>query len=361
MLKSIDIIIFIEHAGRELHIAKYLREKLTNSGCSVIIKSLLYDTFSTLLLYKPECIITPLAGTSNGSVVKVFFDAYNHNIKYINLNYEQFVNTACEKIKAPQRINVFNQIQLCWNENFYNILKRNGIKEDLLHITGRPYDDYLVNYLLPKKHLINKEIKNKYNIPKDKKIMFVAMTDGLVHSKKERIDSFINAGVDKTLLDGIKYTRKANEYMFEWVTKITNEKNEYHFILRPHPSVDIEIYKQKIKNTNVTVTKQGNALEFLIICECLITDISTLTHDARNIGKKVIRIKPLDVPSHYRPLDYLDYGFTTSNLDQFKISLNKKFYHQVENEKLRALGNIEDIVLDILKNKPPNKKSARIM
>ena len=43
---------------------------------------------------------------------------YNHNLVYANLNYEQFVNTACEKIKAPPRINSYNQIQLCWNKNF---------------------------------------------------------------------------------------------------------------------------------------------------------------------------------------------------------------------------------------------------
>ena len=191
-MKKIDVLYFIEHPGRELDMAvaieRVLREKFK---LSVRIKSLLYESVTTLITYKPRLIITPSTSFAKGSVANIFFDVYGDNISYINLNFEQYISKATEKLKIPTNKNSREyQHQFCWNENFLNLLRGGGIGEHLLKLTGRPHKTLIEKYYIQNRQPIKVDLAKEHSLNQKMNWVFIAMSDGLAFTEEKKIKTF---------------------------------------------------------------------------------------------------------------------------------------------------------------------------
>lgn len=293
--KKIDIVIFVEHKDRELQLSNYIKDKLEQENYSVIIASLIYHTHLILCQYEIKTIITPYIGFGRGAISDLFFKAHGLNINYINLNYEQFLFPFTGKFKIPKNnISKNHQINFAWGNHFKNYLVEAEAKLENIHITGRPYSEVIKKLEINKK-LIKKELADTHNLDVHKHWVFIALTDGLALLDDNSLDKIVSKGVDREgMYTQVYHDRDTISKLCNILSNIPNldNKDNYEFILRPHPSVSIDKYKSIFINNNLNIPvslkliKESSALNWLVSSEILITNYSTLIIDATVINKK---------------------------------------------------------------------------
>ena len=92
--KRIDVLYFIEHKDREIEVAKKIAKKLNAEyGLNIAIVSQLFDAVTALFKFTPKVVITPTPSFSKGSAAWMFHKIYSNNIKFVSLNFEQFLGS----------------------------------------------------------------------------------------------------------------------------------------------------------------------------------------------------------------------------------------------------------------------------
>jgi surface carbohydrate biosynthesis protein len=274
-----DIVLFIEHVDREMEVALSLKEKL-DSNHKVLIVSLIFHLHLVLLHYKIKTIVTPFVGFGLGSVSNLFFKVHNKNINFINLNFEQFLAPFNLNYKMPRTTFSKNfQIHIAWGHYFKQQLIKYGVNEKNIYITGRPYDQ-----IIQKKAILNNKIANK------KCVIFIALTDGLAFLNKRQYIEMKNLSDNPKLFeDFVKHDIETVNKIAKLINKLNLDENDV--IIRPHPSVPIDVYLNLFKGYNfkdkIIITKSYDALYWLNKCDILITNYSTLIVDARRLNKKI--------------------------------------------------------------------------
>jgi len=121
----------------------------------------------------------------------------------------------------------------------------------------------------------SQDLKMKYNIPKNKKIILFT-TSKLQDSYK---------------LDG---TRNYDEQVLEKLLQSFGNNEDYFVILKPHPTSEpTEKYEELIKKYDCSncIIMQGNLLEFIHIADTLVSVESTTLLDSIVMGKIPIEVK----------------------------------------------------------------------
>lgn len=289
--RNLDVLLFVEHKDRELDIAVSISQLLEDDGLNVAIVSSVYHQIPALLTEKPKVIVTPFSGFGKGSVCELFYSVYGSSITYINLNYEQFISSWKGSYKTS--IHEFSrnqQVQLVWGEYFKDELIKNGVNNTNIFITGRP------SLSLIKARYSNCHQGNllKFNSKFfNKKVCFIALTDGLAFLGKEKIDFIVkNGGERKGLESHVEYVKKNIKALFEDVAVTARANENIMFVMRPHPSIPESAYHSLFKNLginvppNILISKDENAYWWLAYSDWYVTNYSTLCLEAEVLGVK---------------------------------------------------------------------------
>ncbi|GIU46639.1 hypothetical protein TUM3794_39620 [Shewanella colwelliana] len=287
----IDFLIFVEHKDRELEVACTLAHMFELEGYSVCVASSIYHQIPALLKVKPKVLITPFTGFGKGSVGELFYSAYGDSITFVNLNYEQFISSWKGSYKTS--IHPFSknkQIQLVWGEYFKDELCNNGVNINNIYVTGRPSLSLVaLKYRAPSKN----ELKFFDATFVNKRICFIALTDGLAFIGKEKVDFIIkNGGERKGLEAHVEYIKKNISLMFVDIVDEANKNEDILFVMRPHPSIPESAYYKLFKEldlhipTNILITKESNAYWWLSNSDWFVTNYSTLCLEAKVLGVK---------------------------------------------------------------------------
>lgn len=288
---EIDVLIFVEHKDRELEIACAIGHILETAGMCIAIASSIYDPMKSLLFIKPKVIVTPFTGFGKGSVAELFYSVYGNTIKYINLNYEQFISSWKGSYKTSRHpFSKDHQIQLVWGEYFKNELIKHGVCGENIHITGRPS----LSLIKSKYQNCNRrEFVDSYPKHENKKICFIALTDGLAFLGDKKIDFIVENGGDRAGLEAhVEYVKKNINSLFKDIIIEANKNTDVLFVMRPHPSLSEQLYidlfdRLKLEvPKNVLISKDKNAFWWLAQCEWYVTNYSTLCLEAKVLSKK---------------------------------------------------------------------------
>lgn len=283
--KKIDVLLFIEHIDRELELAEEIKSALNDNGFSCKILSSIYHNLLAILNYDAKIIVTPSTSFGKGSISWCYENSTLNSPKFINLNYEQFISSWKGKYKSPKHeVSKNKQIHYCWGESFKQFLKLSGIPEANIKITGRPYFQLLSEKYETKN--FRSDIASKTGIDPTKKWFFIGLTDGLAFVNEQKVKYIIQQGGDEEgLRSHIKNVKKTIEHTLSWITNYENNTN-YIFILRPHPSISVNQYKELIFNLigylprNIIITKISTAQKWIVSSDKFLTNYSTLTLDA---------------------------------------------------------------------------------
>ena len=199
------------------------------------------------------------------------------------------------------------------------IMKKQGYPDERLTIFGK--SDYF-NLEKIKQSLKNRKIHEKYNIPKNSKII-------LFTSQKfqENYDEY-----------GAKYDFDSRI----WKTLLKNYANSksYFLILKPHPrEKNVSIYENLIQEYNANNAKiiQDDLFELLYISDLVLSFFSNALLDALCFEKPVIRIK---FGSYQHPIFDNSEALLSTSLEYLSSTINKIFTNSKIRENLISNSKI---------------------
>lgn len=332
-MKNIDVIIFVEHQDRELTVSELIKEEMEKLGLSVIIASIIFEAPGILFKYRPKAIVTPYIGFGKNSICDFFSRYYGTTINYYNLNYEQILFPFTGSFKLPKNeMAKKHQINFCWGENFKTFLNSHGAAESNLFISGRPYSA-TISLMNKNKRLIRESILEENGLQKTKKLIFIALTDTLALSDYSKIERIVKKDGDyEALHRQIEWDKNTINQLLKIIDETTQDEfyDQFNFILRPHPTLELRHYEKLIKELDIVlpenfkIIKKGDAISWLIASDYFITNYSTLILDAIEINKPVFTINSNDT----RTVDYLwlvnHNGCSFNDNMTLKHLLNKK-------------------------------------
>ncbi len=366
--KNIDILFFVEHRDRELEIAVSLTHLLEEKGFNVAVASSVYHQIPTLLTAEPKVIVTPFTGFGKGSVSELFYSVYRESITYINLNYEQFISSWKGAYKTS--IHEFSrnkQIQFVWGKYFKDELIKNGVNSDNIFITGRPSLSLISSQY---SNLSKNELKALYPNFHNKKICFIALTDGLAFIGDEKIEFIVKNGGEREGLEAhVDYIKKNITSLFQEVIVEAEKNNDIMFVMRPHPSIPEAAYFSLFSQlglklpSNVVVTKDKNAFWWLAHTDWYVTNYSTLCLEAKVLGVKSYlfekhvnkNIENYWYTSSAKKIDSLSKALTCSST-QVQVEHSQANYF-IDFDKDGLLQTARQISRRVLCNKPKVKNN----
>ena len=69
--------------------------------------------------YRPRIVITPSPAFGRGSVSRIYNFIYGDEVKFLNLNYEQYVGEWESKLKLNwHKVSKDKQFHICWDSEF---------------------------------------------------------------------------------------------------------------------------------------------------------------------------------------------------------------------------------------------------
>lgn len=351
--KSADVLFFIEHTDRELFSACAIAFELKKEyGVSVKIASMIFHPFIVMLKEQPKIIVLPYVKSEMNEVVKIFRALYGESISFVNLNYEQIMNPYLQQFKKPR--DIFAQeklIQFCWGESFKQYYLDLNVKESNIYITGKPENTILKIMKRNQIKDFKARICNSHDkLELSKKWLFFPMADTYIFSPNN-FKKNINSGKweKEKLIEYRNYLFHSVNTIIDWLCRIENTKYSQNniFIIRPHPSVSVDEYKNLFDEKlgympdYVYVTRDMSVKEWLLVCDKCYSNYSTVLLDALFIQTPSYLIRADQMPQ-FAEMDWFN---DISNIVNFH-----EFTATIESSEETVLNNLIDRYIDTERN-----------
>ncbi|MFK7779733.1 MAG: hypothetical protein QM490_01175 [Candidatus Gracilibacteria bacterium] len=353
MIKEVDIIFFVEHKDRELESIKLIAEKLKESGKTSLILSI-YFHVHYLYFYKAKIFVFPYLINQNDWPVSIIYKMYGDSVEYINMNWEQLFSKANEEFKKPQDNFVKEKVKhISWSNYFKSYLLRHGVQKENINITGNPANEILFQLLNKNNHLKDR-LSKEFNLDINKKWIFFPMNYGWAFFSDKMILKKIEAGYKKDIAYEYRsYSKKCLEKFVYFIDDIS-KKYDYEIIIRPHPSITEDDYRNVFNKglgyipKNVILNKKYSIREWIIASDIIGSSWSTSVWDAYNVGKSVFLFTP------YKRPEWLDVWWNNEvNNITCPCKLNESSLSKKEIKVKSDLGiteNISNFILNIEKS-----------
>ena len=266
---------------------------------------------------KPESVFLPY---ETGPYALAMIAACKENgIKNIGIqhgliweNNSDYSHGSFRTLETPSGM-LIPDVTLLFGKYSYDVLTKIGYPKSNFQIFGNP-EFFNIDESMNK--LNTMEIKFKYKIPNNKKIILFAT------GKSQKHYSSLGGYLDYD-----------EQTLIKLLEEYSNTSN-YFIIIKPHPGEYLSFYKQlieKYSNTNFKII-EGDLFELLSVSDINITIFSTVLMDSIMLGKKTIRIK---FPGNTVPIPYDEYGVLVScTLEKLPYVVDCMFDKQFSTEKL---------------------------
>lgn len=352
--RKVDILFLIEHCDRELDVVCAISKELKlKYGLSVAIASLIFHSLIAALFIRPKVIVVPFCYRESNFPFFLFRAIYGNTITYVDLNLEQILSPVNEEYKKPR--DEFIKLRLkhfCWGESFKRFLIENGVTEENIYKTGNPATSLLVNKIYANRDSLKNLIAERFNLPRNHKWFFFPINCGWGFMNDYQLNSRIKEGYDKERAIVYRdYVSETLNIFFSWINKARNELKNQNIIiiLRPHPSVSVEQYKERFKEIvgyvpdYVYLHKDLTAKEWLVVSDACYTNFSTVALDAGLIGKPTFLLEPKPYPS-FIETDWNKAYPKLKTFEEFKDSLKNYSSNDIKPPSL--LNNYVDLSLN---------------
>lgn len=361
MIKSVDIIFFVEHKDRELETIRRLANYLNKKGKSVLILSIYYHLYY-LYIYRASIYIFPYLIEKKDWPVQAVFERYKESVLYVNLNWEQLLFPVNIEYKKPKDTFVKDTVRhIAWSDEFKQYLHDNDVRlENITVSKGNPANTLLLEESVQGKKW-RKKLAELYFLSEKKKWLFLPMNYAWAFSSDEVIRVKIAKGYPED--KAWKHREYAQKCLKAFVVSIDRlaEEQDYIIIIRPHPSITEEDYINVFKehaggvHPSITISKAYSIREWIIASDIIGSSWSTSVWDAFNIGKPVFLYTPykrpewLEVWWNEKVKNIQD--FNNLNSDSTDLKLLKK---QESISSAQPIDIITNAILSMLSTKKGN-------
>lgn len=318
MSRKVDFIFVIEHHRRELTFVREICRNLSLRGYSTCIISE-YFSIWRLLLYKDAVVLLPHCISIDSNILRSISNKRGYKI--VNMNWEQMLSPVSKSVKRLK--DDANQIyQMAWNKDF---------TEFLLNDCGvHPYK--IVKSLNPTRYVLTNAVKSKsfetFLIEKDiSEYIFIPLNYNWAMMSSDRISKRIQKlGYNENeAREYIEFSESHQEKFFIFLKSLLL-KDSRVVVLRPHPSITVGSYIQKmmkieglrtaINSKQMIVSDDFTAIDWINSAEVTISNWSSLIYDAHESGKKAGYFWPYNLPSLI-DAEYTKSPQKFSNLNEF--------------------------------------------
>lgn len=354
------VVIFYEHAQRELQNAYLLKVELTKRGHDVYIYNRTHMIKTNQMVdFSPDLVLVP--HLYHEPSLKLITSRFNEKIKRIvNLQYEQVLSKLWEDTghHNPKGM-AKNAMHLCWGKKSRDRLISKGIPKENVIISGCLNIDMDLERF--KSIYRSKQyMAKKYNLFQDKKwILFISSFSLASNIEKERL---VLLGQDKAN-HIININKDSRKIILGWIEKYLENNDDCEFIYRPHPSEDkaIELTNLQKRIKNFHLIENDSVRSWIKVCDKINTWISTSIIDAYFMNKECSVLRPVEVPSYFDiPIisdkeyiisyeSFYNYNESINQGSEFPIDKNLILeYYDVDSNKY-AYERICDLLEDIVK------------
>lgn len=322
--KQIDFVLIVEHKDRELLFVREIRDNLISKGYSCIILSYYFDLWK-LIFIRTKVLMLPFCINDKELPVR-FFNRRRPIV--INLNYEQYLSNINIQYKKPMC--AFTQkevIQCSWSEDFDDFLtSSNVVSYNILRTPS--------NFI---NQLFLEHTNSEMILDAQDTLVFLPLNFAWAFASDKTIQAKIKNGYPKD--SAYEYRKFAIRHLKLFIKDLLNVAGanpDKQFLVRPHPTVSSEDYFTFISELGLTIPKnlkihrQETAQFWLLRCNLVISNESTILLEAKNLRLPYQRVNYLRYP------EFLKCDWHNSVVTSDKISLNNislKKFHQVLNTK----------------------------
>lgn len=338
---KVDILFLIEHRDRELDsICAITKELKLKYKLSVAIASLSFHTLLAAFFIRSKVVVIPFGWKGSDFPLSLFRAIYGKRVIYVNLNLEQILSPVNQEYKKPRDQFAKTILkQFCWSEAFKKYLLDNEVVKENIYLTGNPVTSLLIERNLRHKDFLKRYLAEKFKLPLNFKWIFFPMNCGWAFISDYQIKSRVKAGYDeKKAFAYKKYLNRTINIIFNWIAQIKDEIKDKNilFVLRPHPSVSVQQYKERFNELVgfvpdfVHIFKELTAKDWLVASDACYTNFSTVALDAQIIGKPVYLMVPEPFPDFLK----MDWYYELPQLrlfSEFQNSFRGKFLANKKN------------------------------
>ncbi len=290
---SINVVIVIEVANRELDNALLLKAELEKRGFHVSIM----NKTEQLSLKETDILITP------NCYNKEDYDFYRYRFncrsgRIVNLQYEQVLSPIEEDNELYSLDDTAKGItNICWGKHTFDRLSRKNVKAENLPITGaiqldttRPFfDSYWKD---------RETIAGEFHLPTDKKwILYISSFACFIGSKINEVQK--ETHTDDNVERFAVVTDNSQKATLAWFDEFLQNERDYVVIYRPHPvelsSPQVQAMREKFPETFRCI-QDYEIKQWLKVSDIPCTWISTAIAESYFTGKNCLVFRPEEIP-----------------------------------------------------------------
>ena len=150
----------------------------------------------------------------------------------------------------------------------------------------------------PRVDILRPELQD-YFLPQVKKIQNVYKDFILINTNFNVVNHFLpnqykNSIKDSFIQKRLEYKSKLLDEFIEAITMLSHLFTNYNFVVRPHPSENINFWKTNVGNlNNVHITNEGNVINWIIASNGLISNGCTTSIESTILQKPTIGYYPI--------------------------------------------------------------------
>ncbi len=305
-VKNCDFLFLIEHEDREANPVRLICDNLAKLGYDCIILSLEFHVHK-LANINPKAVVVPYAFNSEQWPLNYLTVLYRLDTVWFSLSWEQLLTPINMHYKKPCDIFVRETMyHLAWADNFKKFLTDNKVLEGQVTVIGNVAHEILeIQSLDPA--AVKGELAKEYGLSNDSTWVFMPMNYAWAFSTDATIEAKIAKGYDD--INAWKYRDYAkaciNKFT-QFITEFSLANPSMNFIVRPHPSISVEQYKQVFINnklpvpSNVIFSKNHTIREWIVASDIVGSSWSSSVWDAVQSGKKGFLYTPLPKPDWHK-------------------------------------------------------------
>ena len=296
----VDYLFLVEHEDRELSSVKAIAEGLKTLGKTSCVLSLEFFGYMMHSI-NANNIVVPYSISSESWPLKYVKRIYPHAQVY-SLNWEQLLSDANKAFKKPRDSYIKCNIKhLAWSEDYKRFLVDSGVVQDNVRVLGNPLSQLLQEFV-EDSHEVKRSLFSEFNLNPNKETIFFPMNYGWAFFTDEVILKKIAQGYDaEVAYEYRNYSRKCISKFCFFIKDVVSS-GDYNVVIRPHPSISEEQYKEVFNKNcpgvieSALLTKKYTIKEWIAASDIIASSWSTSVWDAASIGKKVFLYTPYERP-----------------------------------------------------------------
>ena len=301
-----NAIIFYEHLVREWAAVKSLKQELEAKGFRVKAYSLIFQRTAAWfdsIFHRPDVIYLPWYNLEIHEKILDPFYRLSPNVIIINQHQEQISSPTSSVALFPKTEATKNGCyHFAWGDFFKELLIDQGVKEELIYVTGNIRNDAGKDSVATKEALAK-----EFGLDVNKKWILFAENRGWLAQRNTdgTIKEMLRVGLSMDHInDHIAYTKTSLDALFTDINSLGEEfAAKYEFIYRPHPGTqfDIELpsYAHVLSNRPI--------YDWIINCDLFLTCESTSIFEAEMCGVPCATVHHIDVKESERMAGVHDY------------------------------------------------------